>query len=75
MVPNPSSSIEAALNVGMVSDEYSVADFKSLQMLEPHSRSDLDRVPESTCDRSPDGTAHDTIQLAIAGREPSILFD
>jgi hypothetical protein len=67
-------SIKATLNIGIVTDEDSVAYFECLQVLESDRSSYPNTVAKSLCNGSGNRTAHKTIQLAVAMGEATILL-
>ena len=70
--PNPNvianfrDPVKAPLNICLSTDKNAVPNFEGLQMFEAHTAIDPHPMTKFSRNRSPDGPAHQVVQLAIA---------
>ena len=69
------NAIDPALNVGVITDENSVANLESLQMFEADTATNLDAVAERSRNRPPNCPPHQMINFAVAIFEPCIIIE
>jgi hypothetical protein len=74
MIANLGNSVEAALDINLITNKNAVANLKRFQVFKADTAANLHPVTEASSNGAPNGTADKLIQLAIAISEARILF-
>lgn len=74
VISNLRNAIKASLNIRLSPNENPIPDLKRFQVPKADTTADPNTVAKCSCDRSPDASTHQAIQLAITIRKPGIVF-
>jgi hypothetical protein len=75
MIADPGDTIKAPLNIGVVANKDSVADFESLKVFKPNAAANSDALSKASSQTSPNSAPHQAINCPISIREPRILLE
>ena len=74
VITNLRVSIKTALNISLISNKNTISNLESFQVFKSNTTADPDTVAEGPCQSSPNSSAHQILQLAIAIGESDIVF-